>query len=409
MASIQVRHSKGCGLAGRLTSERDATAARRSGKCDPDRCSPTYYVFTRAEGKTVAENCGKDKQDALTRLAEIELQGRRGTFTAPSAETLVEFASAWLESKRGHVRAYTASGYATSVRYAEECFGQGFRLDKFTLADVKRFDRFLAEKGAAESTRSKHLRCLSTLLSAAVEDGKLARHPIPSRWQGKPRPDVERPRSYFTDEELAKLDAAIKHPTYRVMFRVALASGVREGELIALTWADVRLPARGQEKAKPTTLTVSKSFSHGRLEKPKNRKGRVVQVPGVAAMLREWKLACGRPPGDALVFEKDSGGFVDGSYLTRRVLNPAMLTAGVPKVGPEGEADIGSRDWHSLRHTYAVRALSQGIPLYGVSQALGHSSQGVTEKHYGKWISAAQHEAWAMAVTPALAETGGDA
>jgi integrase len=39
--------------------------------------------------------------------------------------------------------------------------------------------------------------------------------------------------------------------------------------------------------------------------------------------------------------------------------------------------------FHDLRHTFAARLLTKGVPIYKVSKILGHSSVVVTEQHYG--------------------------
>jgi integrase len=63
-------------------------------------------------------------------------------------------------------------------------------------------------------------------------------------------------------------------------------------------------------------------------------------------------------------------GYLSATIVLRRELYPAMKRAGIPRVGPTGE----KRTFHSLRHTYAKRALSRH---------LGHSSLKVTSDVYG--------------------------
>jgi len=58
-----------------------------------------------------------------------------------------------------------------------------------------------------------------------------------------------------------------------------------------------------------------------------------------------------------------------------------MKAAGISRVGPTGERRV----FHSLRHTYAKRALENGAQITWLSRHLGHSSLKVTSDIYGHW------------------------
>ena len=58
-----------------------------------------------------------------------------------------------------------------------------------------------------------------------------------------------------------------------------------------------------------------------------------------------------------------------------------MARAGVPRIGPTGE----KRTFHSLRHTFAARALEGGRQITWLSRHLGHSSLAITSEVYGHW------------------------
>jgi integrase len=64
-----------------------------------------------------------------------------------------------------------------------------------------------------------------------------------------------------------------------------------------------------------------------------------------------------------------------------RELYDAMVSAGIPRVGPTGE----KRTFHSLRHTHAKVALKKGRSITWLQRRLGHSSITVTVNTYGHW------------------------
>jgi integrase len=85
---------------------------------------------------------------------------------------------------------------------------------------------------------------------------------------------------------------------------------------------------------------------------------------------------------ECLVFHtEDKGGFLSPTIVLRRQLYPAMVAAGILRVGPTQE----KRTFHSLRHTFAKRALERGAQITWLSRHLGHSSLKVTTDIYGHW------------------------
>jgi integrase len=149
---------------------------------------------------------------------------------------------------------------------------------------------------------------------------------------------------------------------------------MRQGELLALTWADVDL-----EQA---VARVRRTYTGGMLGTPKNRERRDVDlisdVVGCLRCLRDQQTDC---DPNVLVFHDGSGGFLSPFPLLRRWLYPAMAGAGIARVGPTQE----KRTFHSFRHTFAKRALENGAQITWLSRHLGHSTLKVTTDIYGHW------------------------
>jgi integrase len=101
-------------------------------------------------------------------------------------------------------------------------------------------------------------------------------------------------------------------------------------------------------------------------------------------MLGAWWGRCGKPEDSALVFPNVDSGHLANTTILRRELYPAMVRAEIPREGPTGE----KRTFHSLRHTFAKRALENGRQITWLSRHLGHSSLKVTTDTYGHWEAA---------------------
>ena len=103
----------------------------------------------------------------------------------------------------------------------------------------------------------------------------------------KPRP-ARKEAAYFENDELPPLFAEIEEGLYRTIFLAALKTGIRQGELLALTWADIDL----QEK----TIHVRRSFTGGELTTPKNHLQRSVHLTSeVVEHLGWWRAECAQP------------------------------------------------------------------------------------------------------------------
>jgi integrase len=259
--------------------------------------------------------------------------------------------------------------------YAKEVLGER-AVRRLGPADLKSLLVRLRASGMSDSTRAKHLRVLGACLESAVRNGCATSNPV------RLLPIQERPRSqdrtresaYFTDAELPRLFGEISDGVYSVLFKTALMTGMRQGELLALAWRDADLIN--------AVIRVRRSYTARAVTTPKSfTSTREVHLPSeLVDLLGSWWDDCCQPDEEKLVFPGDGrGGYVSPESLTKRVLYPAMRRAGIPRDGPTGD----SRTFHSLRHTFARIALENGRDLIWLSRHLGHSSIIVTTGIYG--------------------------
>jgi integrase len=391
MASLRARHSKNCALGGRETAgprfegdkiskEIDGRLVVCSGK---PTCQPTYSI--RGAAGDGHEHVGKNLRQALRKLAKKN--------DDENPEPIVgnirfeAWADEWLTGlHRPSER--TIDGYRRTIAYANDAFGNKF-LRSLSGKDITDFLSELADRKRrgdkdwrmSASTKAQHLRVLHACFEAAIKADKMTRNPV-GRLSDSQRPRAEKKESaYFTDDELPRLLAELPEGLWRTLVRVALATGMREGELSALTWGDVDLTGG--------TIRVRRSFSGGRLGQTKGRLARTVDLPAeTTELLGEWWGLAGKPDDSELVFPREDGGGYQPYWRFSKVLYAAMKRAGITREGPTGE----ERTFHSTRHTYARIVLEQGIPISWLSRQLGHSSEAVTDGHYGHWSRARSQE-----------------
>jgi integrase len=228
------------------------------------------------------------------------------------------------------------------------------------------------------ATLAKHLRQLGACLQAAISEGYASENPV-RLLHKTARPKVAKSRPvYYTDDELSRLWPELaERPVMVAVCKAAVATGMRLGELAALRWTDVNLLDR--------ELHVRRSYDGVGEETPKSGEARTIDLtPPAAQVLEHWYKVGGG--GDGLVFEREEGGYLTSSYMTKSVLYPALARAGIARVGESGR----KRDFHAFRHSFARLALEGGAEVTWVKEQLGHSSITLTVDLYGHWSRASK-------------------
>jgi integrase len=364
MASLQAKHSKHCTIGTTWTTFAAAL----------DRCTcpkgPTYYVVVREGSANHKTRVGANRKVAERALRKIEVTVDEGTYEPQQNIGFDVWAERWLESLER--KRTTVDSYRGTVNHARQAF-RSKRVRDLRPQDIADFSTALRSAGLTPSTRAKHLRVLHACLEAAVRHGYAARNPVselPSAQ--KPRPE-RKEAAYFENGELPMIFIALPEGMVKVICTLALKTGMRQGELVAMRWGDVDLGDR--------VIRVRQSYTDRYLDTPKNHERRDVDLTDeVVELLAEWWAVCGRPADNTtLVFAGEGAhGFISGSTILKH-LYAAMADSGVPRIGPTGEF----RTFHSLRHTFAKRALECGAELTWLSRHLGHGSLKVTSDIYG--------------------------
>jgi integrase len=315
------------------------------------------------------EAVGRDRQQAEIALHRVAAAVEDGSYRPRPTIGFVEWADRWLGSLER--KPSTVGSYRSTIAHAKEVFGSQ-RVRRIAPEDIARFNGILRERGCSPSTRAKHLRVLGACLQAAVSYRYADSNPVRELpLAQRPRPE-RKEAAYFENAELPRLFAHFQNEPYRTLCLVALKTGMRQGELLALRWADVDL-----EQA---VIRVRSSYTGGSLGTPKNRERRDVDL--ISDVIELLSGLRGGGSNDDLVFPSENGhGFLSPTVVLRRHLYPAMAAAQIQRVGPTQE----KRTFHSFRHTFAKRALESGTQITWLSRHLGHSSLKVTTDIYGHW------------------------
>jgi integrase len=166
---------------------------------------------------------------------------------------------------------------------------------------------------------------------------------------------------------------------------LALATGLRRGELLGLRWEDVDLHQRRLR----VHARVNRTRHAGLLVRPgaKTQAGqRSMVLPDIAGrallahrqrQLDNWALAGARWKGPEYPDGKSSGPVFTSTVGT--ILEPRNVYRYFDRV--RGKADLGSHTFHGLRHDFASLLLAGGTPQWIVMEMMGHSNYSMTTRY----------------------------
>ena len=185
----------------------------------------------------------------------------------------------------------------------------------------------------------------------------------------------------------------------RPLLAAAVFTGLRLGELLGLTWANIDFD-RG-------VVQVRRQLDRsGERVEPKTRQAvrDVILMPALARILREHRLRSPFARDENLVFPSQRGEGLDHTVpgrALRRAMAAGKLTGG----------DTAHLRFHDLRHTFASLLIAQGGNVVWVSRQLGHASPDIILRVYSHLFDGAEHADRARAALEAsfgnALETGG--
>ena len=333
------------------------------------------------------------KKDAERELRAVLTRIEGGAYVKPAKLTVGEYLEQWLQS-------YVSSnvGPRTRERYVEIVHAHLIpALDSIPLIALRsqhiqtyygkalKSGRRDGNGGLSAQTVQHHHRVLYEALKHAVKHGILIRNIAEA--VDPPRPE-HKEMVTLAPEQVNKLLDAVRDTPYYNLFYIAIYTGLRRSELLALRWSHIDLDL--------ATLSVVETLHqlHNRefvFRQPKSKKGRrlVALSPSLAILLREHKqkqeldrMMLGKLllPND-LVFSNPDGSPLQPDGITKAFTRIAR------SIGLYGVR------FHDLRHTHATLMLCQGIHPKIVSERLGHSSIAITLDTYSHVMPGLQEAA----------------
>ncbi len=335
----------------------------------------------------------KTRTLADAKLDDMKADRKDGTLCAPSTLTVGAWFDAWLaDIIKPTKRAATYACYEQNVRlHIKPAIGDRFLSD--VNADIlQRFYGDLARAGKSPRLRELIHAILFGGFKLATSRRHIGRNPC----EDVRPPKVEtREMTALTAEEAVKFMKAAEGDRLEALFVLALATGCRQGELLALQWGDIDLKA-GTLSVMRTVVEIKGEFI---VNPPKTKRGRrMVVIPsfGIEALKRHRvrMLSEGLAAADRLVFCREDGGYLSRKRLPEQSFARILKAAKVPTIR-----------FHDLRHSAATLRFAAGDNPLVVQQLLGHARINTTLSVYGHCLPTMQVES-AARFDRMISETG---
>jgi len=319
----------------------------------------TYCLRWQDErGRVRTEAVGPDRKLAARMRAKREAALNTGRYRALRRIPFENLVREEEEVMAGRVADATLQQIRTSLDHFARICKPGALVD----IDLPMVEQFYARrlKEVSEATANKDLRHVKASFNRAVERGYMAGNPTN---KVKPVREPEKEIRMLSPEEVGKLMGACPSVWWQALVAVAVTTGMRRGELLALRWEDVDF---NQE-----TVWVRNTREH----RTKSRKNRVLALrPEVADLLHTL------PREGELVFGTEDGP-MRGDTVTKEFRKIV-----------EG-ADIKYCTLHDLRRTFVSHLANAGVNAALVQQLAGHSAIATTVKYYTRVLPGALRDA----------------
>lgn len=318
----------------------------------------------------------KTKTEAARWLSEQTAQVSQGLSVDNHQLTMSAYIKQWLEMKRRSIRITTWKDYADYCnKFIEPYFGN-FKVRDIKLRDVNAFYANLSEKGGTPHRISYTHRVLHAMLEDAMVEGIVAANPAHKATKPKVEKEDINPLS---EAEVWQFIIAARSSKLYALHHLAVKTGMREGEVIGLTWANVDFQKseirivqqirRDREPGKRLAFAPLKT-NYSRRILPIGNELQQALLDHRRKQDNEKRFMGSAWKEHDLLFTSSIGTPLDQRNLLRDF--KAVLK----------EAGLRDIRFHDLRHTAASIMLRNGIPLVEVSRYLGHSSPSITLNLY---------------------------
>lgn len=321
----------------------------------------------------------RTRKEAAAKLSNLQQQAALvGDLPDPGKRTVGDLLDAWLDTVSPSLKPNTVAQYSLVCNKHIRAGLGAVRLADLSPRRVQAFYAPLQSSGRTRTAELAHF-LLKQALAMAVMWGWLGSNP--SERVIPPAHRTQR-KEMWSLEQLERFLAGTEGGWLHPLWCLAVCSGCRLGELLALTWADADL-VTGMLQVQKSLQRAGGQWLIGTLKTDGSYRAMSLPARALRALAQqreqqgEWRLACdGNWTEWDLVFTTGQGGPIHRATVAH-AMRRACDRLGLPRLSP-----------HGLRHLHASILLNEGVSVPIVSERLGHANPGITMSVYAHALMA---------------------
>lgn len=359
---------------------------RSNGKYKYFRVSAT--IGRNPDGSPIRKDfLGKSQKEAIAKKDAYLAEINKGLIINYDKMTLGELMKIWLFD---YIKVHTSPNTLARYMLVYKNYVKPTELNSKKLSEIKflylqQYYNKLHKEGLAESKIQNLNKILRNFFNFCITNSYMLTNPtfrivIPKDEKTENKVETI---DIFTDEEIALISESSKDYMY-CLFNLALATGLRKGELLGLELSCIDLENAEitvKQALKEVTVYDDINISKRELQisTTKNKKTRVVPIPQTLIFDLKRHILNQRK-----LFFKNGLTYGDSDFV--------FTTRGCQPINPRNfqrawvrtlkRANVRYRKFHNVRHTYASKLLIEGVDIKTISTLLGHSNISITADTY---------------------------
>jgi integrase len=328
---------------------------------------------------------GKTQAEVRKKLQQATVDIDNGVYVEPSKMTLAAWLDVWIKDYNKEVKPRTLALYAGQVNHRIKPGLGALRLSEIRKHDIQAFinqqGQIIPGKNgepdkpalSAKSVINLH-GILHKALEQAVDLGYIKVNPadksVLPRWEKPPIKPID-------GEQMTAFLQAVKGHEHETLFKVGIFSGMRQGELLGLTWDCVNF-STGTIHVRRQLQLIKGEYLFTMLKNDKTRY--ITPASAIMQLLQDHqrKQAAQKKQAGSVWDNPDNHVFTDaqGRHLARQTIYQYFKRI-VKEIG------IEDTRFHDMRHSYGVASLRAGDDIKTLQENMGHHSAAFTLDQYG--------------------------